>query len=157
MTTEDNDNDNGKEQEQQQSTVIKADKPSWLMVAGGSLLVALFVVGMVDARGIGNETTETSPVAAGMASSSPAAGDTTTKTTKTKNAPSDTLLTAILASGAALIIVGALYSRISTITLPGGVSIGLTTQETKTTKDADRQRTEGPSDVRSSRRPHSMQ
>jgi hypothetical protein len=115
----------------QTTTVIKADRPSWLLVALGGALIVLFMAGVIFSRAYGGETKETTPVASGTS----APTSVTEKTTKTKNAPSDTLLTAVLASGAALVLGGALYSRISTITLPGGVTVGLTTQEAKTTKD----------------------
>lgn len=116
----------------QSTTIVRADRPNWLLISLGGLLVVLFMGGVVFARGWGSETV-TSPVpsSTGSASEAPAAK---TKST-TKAAPSDTILTAVLASGAALIMAGALYSRISTITLPGDVKIGLSNKETTTTKD----------------------
>jgi hypothetical protein len=83
----------------------------------GSLLIALFVAGIVLTRTVGNTTTK-------ITSSG------TTKTT-TKTFGSDTLLTALLATGAALIVVGLLYSRISVIKLPGGAEIALNPDEKK--------------------------
>jgi Na+-transporting methylmalonyl-CoA/oxaloacetate decarboxylase gamma subunit len=73
---------------------------------------------------IGSETTETTPPPA----KSPATAS-AQKTTKTKSGPSEGLLTALLGSGAALVVVGFLYGRISSIKLPGGVEVGLTKDE----------------------------
>lgn len=130
---------------EQQGTVIKADRPNWQLIAAGILLVLLCMGGVVFARLEGGETTET-VIPASTAGGSSNLG-TTEKTTKTKASPSDTLLTAILVSGAALIISGALYSRISTITLPGGASIGLTNKETATTKDTVKKELKGKTTI----------
>jgi hypothetical protein len=113
------------------TTVIKADRPNWLLISLGAALVLLFMGGSVFARLSGGETI-TTPAPAGTTTSNASATETKTKT---KTAPSDTILTALLASGGALILAGALYSRISTITLPGGVSVGLTNKETTTTAE----------------------
>ncbi|HYB22161.1 MAG TPA: hypothetical protein VED41_00085 [Solirubrobacteraceae bacterium] len=43
----------------------------------------------------------------------------------TKNAPSDTFLLALLGTGVGLVLAGALYSRLTTIKLPGGVELDL--------------------------------
>jgi flagellar basal body-associated protein FliL len=90
------------------------------LIALGALLIVLFVTGMIYTRAVGSETKETKPAATEQANA--------TKT-ETKSAPSDTLLTSILAAGATLIIVGALYGRISTIKLPGGTEISLSAEE----------------------------
>lgn len=107
----------------------------WLIVLG-ILLVACFAGGTVYARTAGSETVETS---------GPNTGANASKTTTTKNAPSETLLTTLLGTGAALIIVGALYGRISTIKLPGGVELSLAKDaEEKTIKKAVEQHPNEP-------------
>jgi hypothetical protein len=95
---------------------------SWLIGLGAIMVIAV-AIGVFYARDSGSETVETSPPAQSN-SSQPQA---TVKTTK--SAPSDSLLTTVLGAGAALIIIGVLYGRISTIKLPGGVEIGLTKNE----------------------------
>lgn len=87
----------------------------------GLVLLALVLVGVNWA--VGSETKTTKPPTVGSA----AAAKTTT--TKTQAGPSESLLTAVLGAGAALIVVGFLYGRISSIKLPGGAEIGLTPDE----------------------------
>ena len=102
-----------------------ADKPKWSLVGLGLLLLILFAVGVVFARWVGSEVVETT------SPTSTSATATVAKTTETKPVPSDTVLTAVLATGAALMLVGVLYYRITTIKLPGGAEIGLTEKEQK--------------------------
>ncbi len=59
-------------------------------------------------------------------------GDSTT----TKSWPSDTDFTALLSSGAVLVLTGFLWSRISAIKLPGGAEIDLSSDEQKQTAAA---------------------
>jgi flagellar basal body-associated protein FliL len=101
--------------------VVVSKQANPYLIVLGILLVLTFVGGMVYSRAVGSETKETTPPANQTSE--------TTKTTKSKDAPSDTLLTALLGAGAGLIIVGALYGRISTIKLPGGTEISLTPEE----------------------------
>jgi flagellar basal body-associated protein FliL len=102
------------------SVVIAKEANGWLIFLG-CLLVVLFAGGVVYSRVVGSETREISPPAK-KASVIP-------KVTKIKSVPSETLLTAVLASGAVLILVGVLYARINSIKLPGGAEIGLSTEE----------------------------
>lgn len=112
--------------------VAVAKETNWPLVAIGCVLLALFFGLLVFDRAVGSETKEkTTPVtqesgSTGSSGSQPVA---TEKKTEKKDVPSDTLLTALLASGAALILSGVLYGRISTIKLPGGVQIDLTKEE----------------------------
>ena len=112
--------------------VAVAKETKWSLVAIGGVLLVLFAALLVFDRAVGSETKEkTTPAsqesgATGSSGSQPTASE---KTTEKKDLPSDTLLTAILASGAALILAGVLYGRISTIKLPGGVQIDLTKEE----------------------------
>jgi len=114
-----------------EANVATSRKANWWLIALGVLLVAIFVGGVWYSRGEGSETVEkSSPVKPGQA-------EATEKTTMTKDVPSETLLTAVLSTGAALIIVGALYGRISTIKLPGGVEVSMSEEaEEKTVKKA---------------------
>ena len=124
------------------------------MIGVGVLLVVLFVAWIVLARTLGNETTEktttlpspteTSKAATTGTSSGPSTTPTATdKTTKTKNVPSDNLLTGLLAAGAVLILVGFLYGRVTSIKVLGA-EIGLVPSETDTTvkKVADKMKGE---------------
>jgi hypothetical protein len=102
----------------------------WL-IGLGIVLIVLFVAGVVYDRGVGSEKTETGPPASAEKSGKSQMEVTTT--TKSKDAPSETLLTAILGSGAALILVGALYARITSIKLPGGSELTLSDGEKEAT------------------------
>lgn len=134
--------------------VLQATKPNGWMIGVGVLLVVLFVAWIVLARTLGNETTEktttlpspteTSKAATTGTSSGPSTTPTATdKTTKTKNVPSDNLLTGLLAAGAVLILVGFLYGRVTSIKVLGA-EIGLVPSETDTTvkKVADKMKGE---------------
>jgi hypothetical protein len=95
------------------------------LVAIGMILVALALAAAGINWAEGGETTETTkPPQSG--------GTETKKVTKTKDGPSESLLTALLGAGAGLIVIGFLYGRISSIKLPGGTEIGLTAEEKKT-------------------------
>lgn len=96
-------------------------EPNWWLIAAGLLLVALFAGGVFYSRVQGSETVETT--------TRDTSGEVAARSTKTKTVPSDTVLTAVLATGAALVLVGALYSRIATVKLPGGTEIKLTKGE----------------------------
>jgi hypothetical protein len=120
--------------------VVTSRKANGPLIFFGLLLILGFAYGVYYARDSGSVVVETPAAAetgsAGATGASGAGGTTgeakaTTKTTK--NAPSDTLLTAILGAGAALFIVGVLYGRISTIKLPGGVEVSLTKEEEEET------------------------
>jgi hypothetical protein len=71
--------------------------------------------------------TSTSPAVVTTASTTSTAGGTAQETSD--NAPSEGVMLALLATGAVLILAGALYTRLSTIKLPGA-EIGLTPEET---------------------------
>lgn len=103
--------------------VVTSRKANGWLIGLGAIMVIAVAIGVFYARDSGSETVETSPPAQSN-SSQPQA---TVKTTK--SAPSDSLLTTVLGAGAALIIIGVLYGRISTIKLPGGVEISLTKDE----------------------------
>jgi hypothetical protein len=93
-----------------------------VLVAIGVALVLLAIVVAGLSWALGTKTTESEP-----AKQSDSAK--VEKTKKTYAGPSETLLTAVIGSGAALILIGFLYGRISSIKLPGGVDIGLTAEE----------------------------
>lgn len=113
--------------------VIAKEANPWLVILG-CVLVVFFFAGVVFNRTVGSETKETPTIAVeqGATGTSGAQAE-ATKTTKTKEVPSETLLTSLLASGAVLILVGVLYARINSIRLPGGAEIGLTDSEKQTT------------------------
>jgi hypothetical protein len=102
---------------------VRKETKQSLVIIGGLLIVAALGLAALN-WSIGSETKETAPAP----SSTPTAKASTT-TKKTTSGPSEGLLTAIIGSGAALIIVGFLYGRISSIKLPGGVEVGLTPDE----------------------------
>ncbi len=84
--------------------------------------VALLAVGLVliaTTWAIGTKTTETPPASSSDAKTA------AKKTTTTKSGPAEGLITAVLGTGAALILVGFLFGRISSIKLPGGVEVSL--------------------------------
>ncbi|HET7484888.1 MAG TPA: hypothetical protein VFJ64_05860 [Solirubrobacterales bacterium] len=101
---------------------VRKETKQSLVIIGGLLIVAALGLAALN-WSIGSETKETTP-----ASTTPTAKASTT-TKKTTSGPTEGLLTAIIGSGAALIIVGFLYGRISSIKLPGGVEVGLTPEE----------------------------
>jgi len=94
-----------------------------LLVGIGFVLVVLAIAVAALNWAIGSKTTETEPAKS--------ASDTgkVEKTKETFAGPSDELLTAVIGSGAALILIGFLYGRISSIKLPGGIDVGLTADE----------------------------
>lgn len=104
-----------------ESNVVVATETKQSLVSLGLLLIALFAAGVIFGRVVGGKTEESGTPTGSAA--------TTTKTTTTKNVPSDTVLTALLGTGAALMLVGFLYPRINAIKLPGGVEIGVTPEE----------------------------
>jgi hypothetical protein len=107
--------------------VIPKEANPWL-IALGCVLILLFVAGVGFNRAVGSETKETKPAAASEGAAAEPQEATTT-TTKSKDVPSETLLTALLGSGAVLILVGVLYARINSIKLPGGAELTLTQKE----------------------------
>lgn len=123
------------------SKVLLADaaQPShvpgrWVLVLAGTLLIGLFVAGLIVSHTAGSETTKTTiPSAAaskgsGSSSGKSSAGASVTRTT-TKSVPSEGELLALLGTGAVLVLAGALYSRLSAIKLPGGAEIDLSPEE----------------------------
>ena len=92
------------------------------LVVLGSLLVILVIACGIYNRAEGSETKEVTTPALNK-------GEAEEKTTETKAVFSDTLLTTILGAGAALILVGVLYARISSIKLPGGTEVGFITEK----------------------------
>jgi hypothetical protein len=101
---------------------VRKETKQSLVIIGGLLIVVALGLAALN-WSIGSETKETTP------SSTTPATKVSTTTKKTTSGPTEGLLTAILGSGAALIIVGFLYGRISSIKLPGGVEVGLTPDE----------------------------
>lgn len=110
--------------EQAAGNVVTSRKANPWLIALGIALVICFAGGTVYARTAGSETVE---------KPGPEAKATEAKTTTTKNAPSETLLTTLLGTGAALLIIGVLYGRISTIKLPGGIELTLSKEAEKKT------------------------
>jgi hypothetical protein len=107
----------------------------------GSLLVALFIASLALALTSGSKTKTFTPPASTVTTTSTTQGPhstsvvtsnaskgTTAKTTSTST-PSEGVLLALLGSGVILAVAGALYTRISAITLPGGAGITLTPEE----------------------------
>jgi hypothetical protein len=124
--------------------VVTSRKSNGLLITFGLILIVVFGYGVFYARDSGSVVEETPSLAEASGSTS-APGSTgqdeaNVKTTTTKNAPSDTLLTAVLGTAGALLLVGVLYGRISTIKLPGGVEVSLTKEEQEETakKAADK-------------------
>lgn len=113
-----------------------------LVVIGGLLIVLVIVVGAVD-RFAGSETKEVTTPAK-------VKGEKEEKVTETKAVISDTLLTTLLGAGAALILVGVLYARISAIKLPGGTEIDLLNKDDvkasadAVAKEAEQKNTQDP-------------
>ena len=97
------------------------------LIAFGVVLVLFALVGILYSRLVGSQATVTT--------TKDAASQSSEKITKTKNVPSDAVLTVVLATGAALVLVGALYSRIATIKLPGGVELRLSPKEREAVMD----------------------
>jgi hypothetical protein len=94
------------------------------LVVLGCLLVLLVIGCGIYNRAEGSETKEVTTPAKQK-------GGPEEKSTETKAVFSDTLLTALLGAGAALLVVGILYARISSITLPGGAKVELSADEAK--------------------------
>ncbi len=103
---------------------VRKETKKSLVVIGVALVILALCLAALNWV-VGSETTETAP----PASSESVATASTKKVTKTQSGPSEGLLTALLGTGAALIVVGFLYGRISSIKLPGGVEVGLTKDE----------------------------
>jgi hypothetical protein len=117
-------------------TVKEVDKPKPELIGLGLLLVLLAIAGVVYARAVGSVTVETTtpaPATNGVQQQPQAAAS--TKETKTKGAPSDNLLLAVVGVGGVLVLVGFLYGRISSITLPGGSKIDLKGEEIRKLQD----------------------
>lgn len=102
-------------------TEPKLGKPSYLLIILGVGALVATALGIYWAWHAGTTVTETT------------AGG--TKTTKTEAVPSDTLLSAGLAVGGALILMGVLWSRIKTIKF-AGVEATLDSDEVGKGKDA---------------------
>lgn len=110
--------------------VVTSRKANGLLITFGLILIVAFAYGVFYARDSGSVVEET-PAAKATGSTTEAKA----KTITTKNAPSDSLLTAVLATAGALLLVGVLYGRISTIKLPGGAEISLTDEEKEKTAE----------------------
>lgn len=122
--------------------VVTSRKANGLLIFFGLLLIAGFAYGVYYARHSGSVVvvTPSSKEAAGAKDATGSGGaagqdQASGKTTTTKNAPSETLLTAVLGTAGALLLVGVLYGRISTIKLPGGVEVGLTKADVEKTAE----------------------
>jgi flagellar basal body-associated protein FliL len=107
-----------------QPTTKPQTKAKWVLVILGFLLVLLFAGGLFAARWWGSTTVS-------KATPSSSTATVLTTTTQTKSLPSDTLLTAILATGAILVVVGYLYTRISAIKVPGAGEVDFITDDEK--------------------------
>ncbi|HEX3239888.1 MAG TPA: hypothetical protein VHR18_07115 [Solirubrobacterales bacterium] len=123
------------EVEKVDSNVAVAKGAHGWLVGIGVGFIALFFVLIVFNRVVGTETKETATPAAqttttGTTTAEPQA---VSKTTKTKGLPTETLLSALLGAGAALVLAGFLYARISSIKLPGSVEVSLTQKEKEDT------------------------
>lgn len=94
------------------TAATKANRP---LVALGAAMVALFLAGVVYSLAIGSKTTVVGPLLH--------------RTTTTRSAPSGTLLEALLATGATLMVLGLFYGRITVIKLPGGGELDLSAVE----------------------------
>lgn len=81
--------------------------------------------GTTGTTGASGETGATGEAGVTGESGATGAAGSVTKTTESKEFASETLLSALLGVGAALILVGFLYARISSIKLPGGTEIGI--------------------------------
>jgi hypothetical protein len=101
--------------------VTPPGKPNWPLIILGALVVIAVGFGIWYAHDSGTTVTEVT--------------ETGKKTTTTKAVPSDTLLSAALGVGAALMLAGALWSRIKSITLPGGAVVSLDSDEVGQAKD----------------------
>jgi hypothetical protein len=109
--------------------VVPETKAKISLVIVGSVLLVAFAVGIVLARTVGNETNEVSSPATTAVGATGATGATgqagatgateVTKKTTTKNWASDGLLTALLGTGAALIVLGLMFNRLTTIKFAG--------------------------------------
>ena len=118
--------------EKQPDSTVKIEKPGvavsqetkWVLVVIGVFLVIAAIGAATINWTNGGETTETTKPGKDATVQ-------TEKVTKTKNGPSESLLTALLGAGAGLIVIGFLYGRISSIKLPGGTVIGLNAEEKK--------------------------
>lgn len=97
--------------------VRQETKKSLVLLGVLALLLGLALI--VVTWSVGSKTTET------PAASSSSAKTAAKKTTTTKSPPSEGLITAVLGTGAALIVIGFLFGRISTIKLPGGVEVAM--------------------------------
>ncbi len=104
------------------TVVTPLGKPNWPLIILGALVILAVAAGVWYAYDSG--TTVTEAVVGGE------------KKTTTKAGPSDTLLSAALGVGAALILAGALWSRIKSVTLPGGTVVSLDSDEVGQTKDS---------------------
>jgi hypothetical protein len=116
-------------EEKPRERIVRADRRNRGLVALGLVLITLFMAGLVLSRTVGSTTTEHTTAAPCPAGSQPACSTEQTKTTKTKNFPSESLLTVLLSSGGLLVLIGALYGRITSIKA-FGAEIGLAPAET---------------------------
>jgi hypothetical protein len=108
-----------------QVAVRQETKKSLVYIGAVALVVGVVLILLTWT--IGTQTKETPPA------SSDGAKTATAKTTTTKSGPAEGVILAILGTGAALIVVGFLYGRISTIKLPGGVEISMSEETEKKT------------------------
>jgi hypothetical protein len=132
--------------------VVTSRKANGLLIFFGLLLIAGFAYGVYYARHSGSVVVETptSVKAKGATGATGATGQAQAsgKTTTTKSAPSETLLTAVLGTAGALLLVGVLYGRISTIKLPGGVELAMTKEaEEKTVEKSAEKHPDDPAKV----------
>jgi hypothetical protein len=116
-------------EEKPRERIVRADRRNRGLIALGLVLIGLFVAGLVLTRTVGSTTTEHTTSGPCSAGSQPACSTEQTKATKTKNFPSESLLTALLSAGGLLVLIGALYGRITSIKA-FGAEIGLAPAET---------------------------
>jgi hypothetical protein len=127
------------------STAVSADTlldDGWpvgrvVLVVVGAILLALFIEGFVAGQKTGSGTGTTTQAVTSTVKTTTSASMTTTVTTQPKavtstsvsGPPSEGLLLALLGFGSASLLAGGMYTRISTIKLPGGVELDLTPEE----------------------------
>ena len=107
------------------SGTITATKANRALVVLGAVMIALFLAGEAYSLRIGSKTKVT--VLPGR------------QTTTKRDAPSNSLLEAVLATGATLIVLGLFYGRITVIKLPGGGELDLSSVEKNAVADTVKQ------------------
>lgn len=97
------------------NATISATKAKWQLVLLGSVLILLFLGGAAYSLGVGSKKK--------------VVRNPGRETTTSRDVPSGSLLEALLATGATLIVLGLFYGRITVIKLPGGSELDLSPVE----------------------------